>query len=357
MNYSPINLDYFKELVLTLKSSIKLCLQKNPKIWNNVITLKSRIKQFTDLSYYFYDIANTFKSMYWPKSQINISTLSAELVFQYHKIEKGLVMPGPRRFFGISPVKETMRLLTQWQTLSEEDEIVDPIYLAGIGTLQSYIDHIDKYSLDQDDQISSIVKHFLVTIEDYREQYPTPSIKADYYNPTEFQSLSLARRSVRNYLAKPVPNQIIIDSFKVAQLAPSACNRQPCSVKIITDPKLKNELLSYQNGNRGFGHLAPAIAIITSKENYFFGTIERHQPYIDGGLFSMSFILGLQSHGVSSCCLNWCVTPEKDKAVHEILKLDKSERIMMYLAIGYAEEDTFVATSTRRATENTLDFI
>lgn len=322
---------------------------------NKIEIIKAERKRLVSLSYYFYDIKNTYLASHWPAKHKCIDTLSAELVFQYHKLEKGLVMPGNKRMFGIKPAKATMRLLDNWQSL-DNSQITDPIFLAGVGTLQSYVAYLEKHNLDLKDDISTETGYFLKKHTDQRVNYSTPSKKQKYYNPKEFKKLTLARRSVREFLDKPVPKEIIIEAYEAAQQSPSACNRQSCSVKIIGDPDLKREVLTYQNGNTGFGHLADSIAIITSNQKYFFSGLERHQPYVDGGLFSMSFILGLQSHGVSTCCLNWCVNPQNDKAVHKLLNLEKSERIIMYLALGYEPEDLDVATSTRRRFETTLEF-
>ena len=330
-------------------------LKQNQFIWIRIQKIRSILRRMRSISFFIYDVKNSLYAMHWPVKQKCRSTLSAELVFQYHKLEKGLVMPGEKRMFGVNPARETMRLLLNWEDL-EDGNISDPIYLAGIGTLQCYMDHISAKGLDKKDTITSEVQLFLQKYSFQQKKYQTPSKKLTYFNPDEFEKLSLARRSVRNFSEKPVSRDTIISCFKTAQQAPSACNRQPCSVKIISDPNLKLEILKYQNGNKGFGHLAPSIAVITSNEKYFFGAIERHQPYIDGGLFSMSFILALQSNGISSCCLNWCVTPKDDKAVHKILNIESTERIIMYLAIGYASDDIAVATSTRRSSDSALDF-
>lgn len=335
--------------MLTLKPIKKL-------VRNQLELLKAERGRLVGLSYYFYDIKNTYLASHWPAKHKCVDTLSAELVFQYHKLEKGLVMPGNKRMFGIKPAKATMRLLDNWQSL-DRSQITDPIFLAGVGTLQSYVDYLKKHNLDIKDDVSTETEYFLKKHTDQRVNYPTPSKKPKYYNPREFKALALARRSVREFIDKPVPKEIIIEAYEAAQQSPSACNRQSCSVKIISDPDLKREVLKYQNGNTGFGHLADSVAIITSNQKYFFGGLERHQPYVDGGLFSMSFILGLQSHGVASCCLNWCVNPQNDTAIHKILNLEKSERIIMYLALGYEPEDLNVPTSTKRRFETTLEFI
>ncbi len=68
-----------------------------------------------------------------------------------------------------------------------------------------------------------------------------------------FAQLALARRSVRDFADAPVPNDALREAVRLAQLSPSACNRQPCRVYAVTESARMAELLEYQNGNRGFG--------------------------------------------------------------------------------------------------------
>ena len=96
------------------------------------------------------------------------------------------------------------------------------------------------------------------------------------------------------------------------------------------------------------------LLIITSDERYFFDASERHQPYIDGGLFAMSLCYALTAQGLASCCLNWCVPPANDRSVHRIAGLASSKRIIMFMAVGYATDNCRVPKSPRRATSEVL---
>ena len=46
------------------------------------------------------------------------------------------------------------------------------------------------------------------------------------------------------------------------------------------------KILEVQGGNRGFGHLANRLIIITSEVGVFTGVAERNQVYIDGGMYA-----------------------------------------------------------------------
>jgi nitroreductase len=346
---------------LQFKKKLKESLRNFPFFWNLYFRPKTELLRIIKLRYYLYDISQNYRAMNWTSAVKKRAIISSQLIFQYHKLEKGLVMPGPKRLFGLEPARAVMAIINKWQKLEVVDDC-DPVFSGAIGTLQSYHDRIVTHDLDHADIIRSDVKTFLENYKCQRSVFSTPCElvnvkKQKMTHGLHFKILMEARRSVRNFLDTPVPKNVLIDSIKLAQLSPSACNRQPWKVTIVSEPEIKRKLLSHQNGNAGFGHLAPHIAIISADASCFFGADERYQPYVDGGLFSMGLILALKTNDISTCCLNWCVTPKTDKAVHKLLKFDESLRIIMLVAIGYAPEDTYVPRSPRRDVDEFLKFV
>lgn len=340
-----------------MKSQIKKIVQSVPCIWNGYLKVKFEYLRILNLRFFLYDISNTYRYMNWPNRN-HQETHKAELLFNYHKLEKGLVMPGARRVFGLEPARKVMELIDWWS--KNDRDLKDSVYLGALGTLQSYADRMSE--IDSEDMIFSEVSNFLNAHSCQRKSYSTPQpvhdLKNSSYDESEaFEQLMLARRSIREFDSRIVSDEVIESAVATAQLSPSACNRQPWSIYVASDEALKRKLLSHQNGNRGFGHLAPHVALITADERTFFGASERHEPYVDGGLFSMSFILALKSHGVNSCCLNWCVKPAGDKAVHKLLDMDGSKRIIMMVAFGYSSENVVAPKSPRRDLNSVLTII
>lgn len=86
----------------------------------------------------------------------------------------------------------------------------------------------------------------------------------------------------------------------------------------------------------------------------FFNATERNQPFVDGGLFTMSYLYALSAQGLASCCLNWCVSPNTDKKVHELAKIANSERIVMYVAFGWPADNVSVPKSARKSLDDVL---
>lgn len=342
---------------LSLKQRVKQSLQSRPALWNTYWRVKQELRRLLMLRYFAYDIANSYRAMFWRSANTRLPSLSAELLFQYHKLEKGLVMPGKKRLFGLDPARATIKLMRRWREVGHRPD--DLVFLGALTTLRSYHARVTQHQLDPRGVILPELDSFLATCAHEAALAPTPQalqhpLVTELSPAAAFRSLAEARRSVRDFLPQPVPQALLDEAVKLAQLSPSACNRQPCRVYVVSDEEGKKRLLSLQNGNAGFGHLAPHVAVVTADEAYFFDVSERHEPYIDGGLFSMSLILALRSLGVASCCLNWCVAPANDKAAHGVLGLPASQRIVMLMVIGYAPDDCAVPLSPRRALDDTL---
>lgn len=321
--------------------------------------MKIQAQRLWMLGYFFQDISNTFRNMYWPSRNKSPLQLTSELLFQYHKLEKGLVMPGPKRFFGEEPANAVLNLLTIWH--SKNMPQTDPIYLGALETLHAYQKRLISESLDTDDKIVSSLRSFLHNYPIRTAALTTPqslvninTSEQENINLQLFTQLANARRSVRSFSSREVPSTKIKQAVKLAQLSPSACNRQPCRVYLIKDEARKKALLALQNGNRGFGHLIPILAVITSDSGAFLNASERHEPYLDGGLFSMSFMYALTSQDLATCCLNWCASPDQNKRLREILPLTDSEQVLMFMAIGYPEPNALVPRSPRKSTESVL---
>lgn len=59
----------------------------------------------------------------------------------------------------------------------------------------------------------------------------------------DFRQLAAARRSVRAYRPDPVPEDLLREVLEAARLAPSACNRQPFRVVVLTTRDREADLL------------------------------------------------------------------------------------------------------------------
>lgn len=301
---------------------------------------------------YRYEHKVNAKHMGWQHSgTVNYSKRSSELIFWYHKLEKGLCLPPEnRRFFGRYPAQQTLSLLRKWDAdgLSSDASV----YKAAIGVLEGYRDFVQNFDNKTAEVQQTLIElnAFLAVQKKSDDIYRTPinfrKLSEDSYDV--LYSLALSRRSTRNFKSQPVSTAIVEKAAKLAQLSPSACNRQPWRLHLYQEKNAIEQMLKLQNGNRGFGHTIPMLAVVCCDMGAFFDATERNEPALDGGLFLMSFLLALQSMGLATCCLNWCVDPRQDQLGHRIGAIPDNEKILTFLAIGYAAEDTVVPLSARR---------
>lgn len=304
------------------------------------------------------DFLRTLKFMNWQNRPADIYwQKTAELLFQYHKLEKGLCMGGKPRFFGLDAVRATGALMKEWEALQLPTD--DPVYIGAVETLRSY-----KARLQLTPPPAEVAAEIDGLLEDrLKDTQPVPSLSTPIpfdphstATPEALSSLMLHRRSVRDFSDRPVENELVLRAFRMAQLAPSACNRQPWRVHLYAQREAIDDMLRLQIGNAGFGHTVPLLAVITTDSRSFFNATERLQGNLDAGLFLMGFLLALQSQSVASCCLNWCVPPTVDRRAHARGKIPDHEQIVTYLAIGYAKDGIKVPRSPRRDAASALVF-
>jgi nitroreductase len=338
-----------------VRSIAKLIERKFPKLAVRLKLIKHRTGQWRKASMHLRDAWKNLNHMEW-RARRDMFVLEAELIFQYHKIEKGLCMPPPRRFFGVEPAKKTVALIYEWERCGGDKSA--PAYLGAIEAMRSYAQSLELYPPPTDvaSWMQPMLDRLLANRPKAPPEFDTP-MKPTVPAPTSaevFERLMHARRSVRHYTSEVVPLALIQHCISIAQMSPSACNRQPWHVHVYTKADQIRSMLKLQNGNTGFGHQLSTLLVVTADRRSFFDASERNEPFVDGGLFAMSLILALQSHGVASCCLNWCVDTEKDHQAHVSGGISDGEAIIMYLAIGYADATALVPRSARKATSSAM---
>ena len=172
--------------------------------------------------------------------------------------------------------------------------------------------------------------------------------------------LLLTRRSVREYVNKPISRDKLLSCIDAARLSPSACNVQPWEFIIIDDIKLKDKLTKeifkgkfYPNK---FSRKAPVIIVVLGKPDK---TVDRMAYYIHGdnyflldiGIACSNLILRAHELNIGSCLLAWF---DKEK-VRKILKISNKKKIIALISLGYAKKKQ-TSTTTRKNINEILQF-
>lgn len=164
----------------------------------------------------------------------------------------------------------------------------------------------------------------------------------------DLHQLTMQRRSVRWFEPKPVPRELIDKALLVARQAPSACNRLPYEFRVFDDPEMVRVVADLPFGAAGYAHNIPAIIVVVGKLESYFSPRDRHAIYVDSSLAAMSFLLGLDTLGLSSCVINWPDFEPLEAKMQKTLGLGLADRVVMLIAVGYAHEEGLVPFSQKK---------
>ena len=155
----------------------------------------------------------------------------------------------------------------------------------------------------------------------------------------------MARRSVRQYLDKPVEHEKLAAVVRAGINAPSGMNRQPWIIRVVEDQQLiaeVNEVFKQEKPDQvkrdpNFKNMfrnAPNLICVCTPAN---GGGE-----LDAGLLGENMMLAAQSLGLGTCCLGgpvrFLVSNEKCKFFIERLDIPDDYKLNYIIAIGYPDE-------------------
>ena len=269
------------------------------------------------------------------------------LIRNTHRLEKGLLMRPRRDVFALDFIVETMdnfENLYKFEDCKSSSQIkwshdVLNEYFKVTGShvqLDKQRNRFNTITSTSDSQIISSIPY-------KRSEENRPNLSFD-----EFYKLTRFRRSVRWFLNKPVDRNLLDKALSAANQAPSACNRQPFEYRVLDDAELVRKAVKIPMGTAGYGHAIPVFIVIVGNLDAYFDERDRHVIYIDASLSSMSFMLALETLGLSSCAVNWPDVEHKEREMHSLLDLKDYQRPIMCMAVGYPDPEGMVAFSEKR---------
>ena len=152
------------------------------------------------------------------------------------------------------------------------------------------------------------------------------------------------RKSIRDFLDRPVEREKIMMCLEAARLAPSACNSQPWKFIVVDDKPLKDKLcraaFSGIYSINSFCQKAPVLVVVVSEKSRFLariGGMFRGTKYylIDIGIAGEHFVLQAEDLGLGTCWIGWF----NERAVKSILNIPQHKKIDMLIALGYYDRE------------------
>jgi nitroreductase len=268
-----------------------------------------------------------------------------------HRLEKGLVSRPRRKVFATTYITETVDRFAD--AIAAHDGIIETDselawahdvlseYFGATGS-DPVIDEA-RMRFDAVDaryrQLSAGDTHLIP----YQRDLTPPPVDFD-----AFMALTIRRRSVRWFTDAPVPRSAIDAAITAAAQSPSACNRQPFEFMVYDRPEDVQRIATIPEGTAGFAENFPVVVAVVGKLDAFFSERDRHLIYIDGSLASMTFMLALETLGLSSCPINTPAVETTERRLAEELGLSAYERPVMLIAVGYPDPEGMVPRSQKK---------
>lgn len=282
--------------------------------------------------------------------------LSSWLVSAFHGVEKGMTMEAGKEGFARKKIPSMMAAIRQLENTGHASYATE----GARGCLQAYVSFNDDLGMKIPDEYESEVRAFVAGMK--QEEFPGGSIslgRAQIEAATDFDydAFTQTRCSLRQFTGEAVDPNVLENAVRQALKSPRSCNREMRRVHAVYDPEMRDELLTYHSGNRGFGHRLGAVLVIASDLREFDMVGERNQGWIDGGIFAMSLVLALHANRLGSCMLNWSVDCEQDKRLRDAFDIPDHEAVITFLGVGQMLETFDVCASPSPNVEDVMSVL
>lgn len=263
------------------------------------------------------------------------------IIFRTHAIEKGLSHHDFRPEFGKDSLFGSLKShLTEYRRLGYD--LQNQYITAAISALNEY----KKKHENQGIAIPWFDDLFHGWVVPTPILSGTKIVQRKKLEDRSFSDLISSRVSVREFGPGNVKLEEIEAAIKMSVKTPSVCNRQPWKVKVISSTDMISKVLKIQGGFNGYD-LPNKLLLVTVETAFFNGRNERNEPYIDGGLFTMSLLYALESKNIASVALNAMFTTNRARQVANILNLSESEMLITFIAVGEYPAQAVVPKSFR----------
>ncbi|APH72950.1 nitroreductase family protein [Aquibium oceanicum] len=275
-----------------------------------------------------------------------------ELRRNIHRLEKGILMRPRRKVFGLDYLIETIEFYERavahyvGGAAADEGEMV-----WAYGVLNDYFSIVDK----ENPVVARAYNRFDATMAEFK---PDDATKAPYRRADtpmskvayeDLLALAMQRRSVRWFEQRPVPRDLIDKALLVGRQSPTACNRLPYEFRIFDDPMMVKKVAAIPFGSAGYSHQIPTVIVVIGRLNHYFSPRDRHVIYVDAALAAMPFMMALETLGLASSVINWPDFEPLEAKMQKALNLDYDERVIMLIAVGYADPDGLIAYSEKKS--------
>jgi nitroreductase len=139
-----------------------------------------------------------------------------------------------------------------------------------------------------------------------------------------------SRRSVRKYLDREVPREILEDIVDCGRLAPSGYNKQPWVFVVVVDKEIKEKVADATTSGKFISSAGACIAVFCRND--------AETALEDACAATENMIIAAQSYGLGTCWINTYKKSHSPK-IKEILNCPEDMELMTLIAVGYPAEE------------------
>lgn len=284
-----------------------------------------------------------------------LDRIGARIMYNVHALEKGLARNfGARSGFGRKALSDLNDALVMYVRHGYSRDGF--VFIEGVSVIGRYRELHDRRGFDASFLEQIIDPTFLAASERPTAAGTKTIRRSDKEGNAQkgFYELAQGRSSVREFSGEDIDHGKVLRALDNAAKTPSVCNRQGWKVYWLTDKDLIAQVLHHQ---RGFGYpqMPEVLLVITVLNSAFLSPVERNEAFVDGGLFAMSVMYGLESEGLAAVPLNAMMYAKDQRAVRDLVQIDDAGMIAMFIAVGAFLEESIVPISDRRGVEDFLE--
>lgn len=279
-------------------------------------------------------------------NKTNKAALEAAITRRYHGLEKGLSFTVRKKNFGKQKIHELIEHLERYIDLYGES--ASTAVSNSIIALKYYVNTKATNDNELVKRIDDLLRKDVV-MHHVKSGEPTLSFtRAELQNSAivNFEELCMNRHSIREYTTDLVSHKDIKKAIRMAQRSPSACNRQSVRCYYTCDNSKIDLLNKFKPGNMGFQNLGTVIFITTDFNSHDLSE-ERHQGFIEAGMFAMTLIYSLQYLGLGTCALHASFKPSVEKRLLKDFGIKEKESLCIMVSVGHLPKEISVASSVR----------
>lgn len=284
-------------------------------------------------------------------SKKDIKNKEADLILNYHSLEKGFLFKEMKKGFAENRINKLHKMLHDEEVISNVNR--DQIRTA-YQVMCEYYELHQKANFDIEKLYSKeqymFYKHVLKDSYSTNFSGKIDWTKDKYYEKvnSNFDDFANSRKSIREFTGEMISHEVLDKVIELANTAPSVCNRQASNVYLLENKKQIDEVLRIQGGFTGYSENVNQLLIVTNDRKYYYTIGERNQLYIDGGLYLMNLLYALHFYQIGNCPANWGMPISKEKELNNVFQIPESEKVICMVPIGKVKDEFRTTLSCRR---------